>query len=169
MRTIVLLKIFKTWLSFSCTILSWLDSMPTMSSVFCPTGTYIQNKTNNLVLQDFEFWGAFCTFETKHNIKKSMHNQNDTLSMLNSVLRGFKFKQFECLYTNLRGVSTQFFLNIVECCNFQTMTVMYIKVYIFGMEMSHRIHVWYQILLKMLDFSENGKKSLFWANIFVTS
>ena len=29
------------------------------------------------------------------------------------------------------------------------------------MEMSQRIHFWYQILLKMLIFWENGKKSLF--------
>ena len=37
------------------------------------------------------------------------------------------------------------------CCNFQTITVslMYIKVYVFGMEMSQRIRFWYQILLKM--------------------
>ena len=44
--------------------------------------------------------------------------------------------------------------------NFQTITVMYInfKVYISAMEMSQRIHFWYQILLKMLIFWENGKK-----------
>ena len=29
------------------------------------------------------------------------------------------------------------------------------------MKMSQRIHFWYQILLKMLIFWENGKKSLF--------
>ena len=35
---------------------------------------------------------------------------------------------------------------------------MYIKVYIFGMEMSKRIHFWYQILPKMMIFLwENGK------------
>ena len=53
---------------------------------------------------------------------------------------------------------------------------MYINVYIFGMEMSQRIHFWYQILLKMTIwgeihfwyqfllkmtiFGENGKKIL---------
>ena len=37
------------------------------------------------------------------------------------------------------------------------------------MEMSQKIHFWYQILLKMLIFLENGKKSLFWSKIFVTS
>ena len=37
---------------------------------------------------------------------------------------------------------------------------MYIKVYISGMEISQRIHFWYQILLKMLTFWENGKKPL---------
>ena len=35
---------------------------------------------------------------------------------------------------------------------------MYIKVYISGMEMSQRIHFWYQILLKMMILWENGKK-----------
>ena len=38
---------------------------------------------------------------------------------------------------------------------------MYIKVYISGMEMSQRIHFWYQFLLKMLLFLENGKKTHF--------
>ena len=32
------------------------------------------------------------------------------------------------------------------------------KVYISGMEMSQRIHFWYQIWPKMLIFWENGKK-----------
>ena len=35
------------------------------------------------------------------------------------------------------------------------------KVYNSGMEMSQRIHFWYQILLKMMIFWENGKKTLF--------
>ena len=38
-----------------------------------------------------------------------------------------------------KGVWTQIFLKHIECCYFQTMTVMFIKVYIFRMEMSHRI------------------------------
>ena len=42
---------------------------------------------------------------------------------------------------------------------------MYIKVYIFWMEMSYRIHFWYRILLKMMFFFffflENGKKITF--------
>ena len=38
---------------------------------------------------------------------------------------------------------------------------MNIKVYIFGMEMSQRLHFWYEILLKMVIFWENGKKLLF--------
>ena len=42
---------------------------------------------------------------------------------------------------------------------FQAVTVMYIKVYICGIEMSHRIHFWNQISLKMLIFWQNGKKS----------
>ena len=37
------------------------------------------------------------------------------------------------------------------------------------MEMSQRIHFLYQILLKMMFFWENGKKALFWSEIFVTS
>ena len=44
-----------------------------------------------------------------------------------------------------------FFFNI-ECCNLKTILVMYIKVYISGMEMSQKIHFCYQILLKMLFF-----------------
>ena len=35
---------------------------------------------------------------------------------------------------------------------------MYIKEYVSGIEMSQRIHFWYQILLKMVIFWENGKK-----------
>ena len=50
------------------------------------------------------------------------------------------------------------FLKHIKSCNFQTITVMYIKVYISGMKMSQRTHFWYQILLKMLLFKENGKK-----------
>ena len=38
---------------------------------------------------------------------------------------------------------------------------MHIKVYISGMKMSQRIHFLYQILLKMLIISENGKKNHF--------
>ena len=63
--------------------------------------------------------------------------------------------------TKLKGVWTQFFFEHIECCNFQTIIAMYIKVYISVMEMSQRIHFWYQILLKMLIFWENGKKHLF--------
>ena len=46
--------------------------------------------------------------------------------------------------------------------NFWTITVMYIQVYIFGMEMSQRIDFWYQISLKMSNFWQNVKKSYFW-------
>ena len=35
------------------------------------------------------------------------------------------------------------------------------------MEMSQRIRFWYQILLKMLIFLENGKKSLFLVKFFL--
>ena len=34
------------------------------------------------------------------------------------------------------GMNPIFFLKHIKCCNFQTITVMYIKVYIFGMGMS---------------------------------
>ena len=61
----------------------------------------------------------------------------------------------------LTGVWTQFFLKHIECCNFQIITEMYIEVYISGMEMSQWIHFWYQILLKMIIFWENGKKNHF--------
>ena len=56
------------------------------------------------------------------------------------------------------GVNAEILEN-KERRNFWTITVMYIKVYTFGMEMSQRIH-----LLKKLDFFfwQNGKKSLFW-------
>ena len=51
-----------------------------------------------------------------------------------------KCDAFVCLS---KGVWIQNFLKHIECCNFQTITVMYIKVYISGMEMSQRIHFWY--------------------------
>ena len=56
---------------------------------------------------------------------------------------------------------TQNFVKHIECCNFQTITVIHIKVYISGMEMSQKIHFWYQILLKLMIFWENGKKTHF--------
>ena len=58
----------------------------------------------------------------------------------------------KCFYI---WVWTQIF---IEFCNFQTIIVMFMKVYISGIEMSQKIHFWYQILLKMLIFLENGKK-----------
>ena len=82
---------------------------------------------------------------------------------------GFKKIFAELFSTSFNGVWTQFFFKHIECYNFQIITEMYIKVYISGMEMSQRIHFWYQILLKMMIFWENGKKPLFWSKMFVTS
>ena len=49
-----------------------------------------------------------------------------------------------CGYSNViyvkGGVNPIFFFKHIECCNFQTITVMYIKVYISGMKMSQRIN-----------------------------
>ena len=53
--------------------------------------------------------------------------------------------------------------------NFLIIIVMYIKVYIFRMEMSQRICFWYQILPKMLIFWENGKKNLWQAKKMILS
>ena len=75
---------------------------------------------------------------------KLMHNCN---SKYNSLIKDLKI------------------LKHIECCNFQIIAEMYIKVYISGMEMSQRIRFWYQILLKMMIFWENGKKTLFWSKI----
>ena len=47
------------------------------------------------------------------------------------------------------SVNPEIVKNITRC-NFLIITVMYIKVYISGMEMSQRIHFLYQILLKVL-------------------
>ena len=59
------------------------------------------------------------------------------------------------------GVNPEIVKNIARC-KFLNITVMYIKVYISGMEMSQRIHFWHQSLLKMLGFFwENGKKITF--------
>ena len=60
----------------------------------------------------------------------------------------------------LTGVWTQHFMKHIECCNFQTITVMYKKLYISGIGMSQRIHFWYQIVLKMMISWGNGKKRL---------
>ena len=60
------------------------------------------------------------------------------------------------------GVNPEIVKNIARC-NFLIVTVMYIKVYISGMEISQRMRFWYQILLKLLFLCwENGKKSPFW-------
>ena len=69
----------------------------------------------------------------------------------------------------VKGSVNPIFLKHIECCNFQTITVMYTKVYISGMEMSQRILLRYQILPKMMIFWENGKKTLFRSKFFVTS
>ena len=58
----------------------------------------------------------------------------------------------------------------IACCNFLIITVIYIKVYISGMEMSQRIHFLYQISLKMLIFFEKmAKNHFFGKKKFVTS
>ena len=49
----------------------------------------------------------------------------------------------------------------IACCYFLIITVMYIKVYISGMEMSLRILL-ISDFTKNADFWENGKKSIFW-------
>ena len=43
---------------------------------------------------------------------------------------------------------------------------MYIQVYIFWIEMSHRIHFWYRILLKMLFFFEKMAENYFFGPKF---
>ena len=49
------------------------------------------------------------------------------------------------------GVNPEIVKTIARC-NFVIVTVMYIKIYISGMEMSQRIRFWYKILLKMFFF-----------------
>ena len=49
------------------------------------------------------------------------------------------------------GVNPEIVKTIARC-NFLIITLMYIKVYISGMEMSQRIRFWYQISPKMLFF-----------------
>ena len=59
------------------------------------------------------------------------------------------------------SVNPEIVKNIARC-NFLIITVMYIKVYMSGMERSQTIHFWYQIWPKMLIFWENGKTPPFW-------
>ena len=58
------------------------------------------------------------------------------------------------------GVNAEILEN-KERRNFWTITVMYIKVYTFGMEMSQRIHIDVKYHWKISIFWQNGKKSLF--------
>ena len=92
-------------------------------------------------------------------------SQHIPICMLSSFIASFlhphTFLWFKNNPSVLRGFNPEIVKNISRC-NFIIITVMYIKAYIFGMEMSQRIHFWYQILPKMLIFWENGKKSLFW-------
>ena len=67
---------------------------------------------------------------------------------------------FEVLFPFKGSVNPELVKNIARC-NFLIITVMYMKVYIFGMEVSQRIRFWYQIWPKMLIFWENGKKLFF--------
>ena len=88
-----------------------------------------------------------------------MHNQLEWTA--DTILSERKNSHME---NTLREVWTQVFFKHIECCNFQTITVMYLKVYIFGMEMSQRIHFWLQIFLKMMIFLKNGKNHFFGQN-----
>ena len=65
------------------------------------------------------------------------------------------------MFCNLKGVRTQIFLKHIECCNFQNITVIYIKVYISGMEMSQRIFFWLSNFTKNDDFFEKMAKNNF--------
>ena len=68
-----------------------------------------------------------------------------------------------------RGSRTTCFKHF-ECCNFQTITVMYIKAYHFWNGNESENPFWYQILVKMLIFLRKWQKIFFvWSKIFVTS
>ena len=54
------------------------------------------------------------------------------------------------------------FFKHIECCNFQTFTVMYVKVYIFEMEMSHRKCFFFLVF----SFWKMAKKITFLVKIF---
>ena len=55
------------------------------------------------------------------------------------------------------GVNPEIWENRM-CRNFETLTVMYVKLYISGMEMSQRIRFWHLNLLKITIFQENEKQ-----------
>ena len=59
-----------------------------------------------------------------------------------------------------RSVNPEIVKNIARC-NLLIITVMYIKVYISGMEMSQRIHFWYQIYQLCWFFEKMAKKNTF--------
>ena len=73
--------------------------------------------------------------------------------------------QIENSHNILMGVWTQILFKHIECCNFQTVTVMYLKVYISGMEMSQRIHFWLNFT-KNDGFFEKMAKEHFLVKIF---
>ena len=60
-----------------------------------------------------------------------------------------------------KGVSTHKLWEKSECCNFQTITVMCIKVYIFGMEVSQRIHFFIWNFTKNADFWWKWQNSIY--------
>ena len=66
----------------------------------------------------------------------------------------------------LRGVWTQIFLKHIECCNFQIITEMHIKVYISGMEMSQIIH-FHITFYKNDDFLRKWQKNHFFGQKFL--
>ena len=57
------------------------------------------------------------------------------------------------------SVNPEIVKNIARC-NFLIITVMFIKVYISGIEMSQRIRFWYGIWQKNTDFFEKMKKKI---------
>ena len=61
----------------------------------------------------------------------------------------------------LKGSVNPEIVKNIASCNFLIITLMYMKVYISGLEMSQKIRFWYQILPKIVIFWENGKKYFF--------
>ena len=68
--------------------------------------------------------------------RENVFNFWNLYTFLYSQWANFSIKRIFSNSNNIPGGVNPFFKHI-ECCNFQTIPVMYIKVYIFRMEMSH--------------------------------
>ena len=118
-----------------------------------------------------EFWNLKWVLRYRRkmveNVKQKWYSLVTTSwikCQISNEYKGLKIYSIWILFVN--GGLNPIFFKLIECCNFQIITEMYIKVYISEMKMSQRIHFWYQIT-KNDDFFEKMAKKHFFGQQFL--